>query len=77
MGTHFLDSGSVGKPEDVDCRAGYVLIAAAEEVNSTEFVRVQYDVEQAADDILHTTLPNEFADQLGIGGDLQPVEEAT
>ena len=38
-----------------------------EEVTSVEFVRVEYDVERAAKGILHSTLPDEFADQLKAG----------
>jgi predicted phosphodiesterase len=73
---HFLNTGSVGKPKDGDWRAGYVLVEVAEEVTSVEFVRVEYDVERAAESILHSTLPNEFADQLRAGGTPKPVEVA-
>ena len=73
-GIRFLNTGSVGKPKDGDRRAGYVLIEVAEEVTSVQFVRVEYDVERAVAGILHSTLPNEFADQLRAGGTSKPVE---
>ena len=59
-GIPFLNTGSVGKPKDGDWRVGYVLVEAEEEVQAVEFVRVEYDVERAAEG----TLPDEFADQL-------------
>jgi len=43
-------------------------------LKAVEFVRVEYDVERAAEGILHSTLPDDFADQLRAGGNPQPVE---
>jgi diadenosine tetraphosphatase ApaH/serine/threonine PP2A family protein phosphatase len=63
-GIPFLNTGSVGKPKDGDWRVGYVLVEAEEEVRAVEFVRVEYDVERAAEGILQSTLPDEFADRL-------------
>jgi predicted phosphodiesterase len=73
-GIHFLNTGSVGKPKDGDWRAGYVLVEAEEEVRAVEFVRVEYDIEKAVDGILESELPDEFADQLKVGGTPKPVE---
>ncbi len=73
-GIHLLNTGSVGKPKDGDRRAGYALVEAAEEVTGVEFVRVEYDIERAAEGILSSELPNEFADQLRVGGSPKPVE---
>ncbi|CAN5234480.1 metallophosphoesterase family protein [soil metagenome] len=75
-GIHFLNTGSVGKPKDGDWRAGYVLVEAVEEVTGVEFVRVEYDVERAAEGILSSELPDEFAGQLRAGGSPRPVEVA-
>ena len=75
-GIHFLNTGSVGKPKDGDWRAGYVIVEAEEEVKSVEFIRVEYDLERAAQGILESDLPNEFADQLRSGGTAKPVEVA-
>ena len=74
-GIHFLNTGSVGKPKDVDWRAGYVLVEVAEEVGSVEFVRVEYDLERAVDGVLSSELPDEFADQLRAGGTSKPAVE--
>ena len=73
-GIHLLNTGSVGKPKDGDWRAGYALVEAAEEVTGVEFVRVEYDVERAAEGILSSELPDEFAEQLRAGGSPKPVE---
>jgi predicted phosphodiesterase len=67
-GMHFLNTGSVGKPKDGDWRAGYVLVEADEEIGTVEFVRVEYDLERATESILQSELPDEFADQLRVGG---------
>jgi predicted phosphodiesterase len=73
-GIHFVNTGSVGKPKDGDWRAGYVLVEAAEEIESVEFVRVEYDLERATEGIVRSELPDEFADQLRAGGTPKPVE---
>ena len=73
-GIHFLNTGSIGKPKDGDPRAGYVLVEADEDVRAIEFVRVEYDIERAAEGILRSELPDEFAEQLRAGGTPKPVE---
>ena len=73
-GIHFLNTGSVGKPKDGDWRAGYVLVEVEEVVRAVEFVRVEYDIEQAVAGILESELSDEFADQLKAGGTPKPVE---
>jgi predicted phosphodiesterase len=75
-GVRLLNTGSVGKPKDGDWRAGYVLVEADEEIESVEFVRVEYDLERAVEGILGSELPDEFADQLKAGGASKPVEVA-
>ena len=69
-GVHFVNTGSVGRPKDGDWRAGYVLldVGAAERQVDVEFVRVAYDIERAAQGILESDLPNDFADYLRTGG---------
>ena len=67
--THFVNTGSVGRPKDGDWRAGYVLLdVSADPGVSVEFVRVEYDVERAARSIVESDLPNDFADYLRTGG---------
>ena len=65
---HFVNTGSVGRPKDGDPRAGYVLLEVAEAGMRVEFVRVEYDVEQAARAIIASELPDEFAEFLRTGG---------
>ncbi|MEO8621359.1 MAG: metallophosphoesterase family protein [bacterium] len=67
-GIHFVNTGSVGRPKDGDARAGYVLLEVAEVGMLIEFVRVEYDVEQTAQAIIASDLPDEFADFLRTGG---------
>ncbi|GAA4304848.1 metallophosphoesterase family protein [Nibribacter koreensis] len=68
---HAINIGSVGKPKDGDPRAGYVIVELSPDTKLTnpesiqvEFVRVNYDVEKAAQAIEASPLPNEFATML-------------
>ena len=68
---HAVNTGSVGKPKDSDPRAGYVLLTVDAERPKTdpdycraEFVRVPYDVEEAARAVEASPLPDAFADML-------------
>jgi predicted phosphodiesterase len=68
---HAINIGSVGKPKDSDPRAGYVIVELSPETKLTDpnslkvkFVRVEYDVEKAAQAIEASPLPNEFATML-------------
>lgn len=65
---HFVNTGSVGRPKDGDPRAGYVVLDVTAEGVTVEFVRVAYDVEEAARAIVASELPDEFADFLRTGG---------
>ena len=67
-GVHFVNTGSVGRPKDGDPRAGYVVLDMTTEGVTVEFVRVAYDIEAAAQGILASTLPDDFADYLRTGG---------
>jgi predicted phosphodiesterase len=71
---HFVNTGSVGRPKDGDWRAGYVLLDWSGDQPRVEFRRVAYDVEQAAEAILASTLPGDFAAYLRSGG--MPATEA-
>ena len=76
-GVHFVNTGSVGRPKDSDPRAGYVVLDIADDKAITvDFVRVEYDVEEAARAILSSTLPNDFAEYLRTGGKLAPLTES-
>ena len=68
---HAINTGSVGKPKDGDPRAGYVLLTINPErpksdrdYSRVEFVRVEYDVEEAARAVEASLLPDVFATML-------------
>jgi predicted phosphodiesterase len=68
---HALNIGSVGKPKDGDPRAAYLLLHLDETTRLTdaadlraEMVRVEYDVERAAQAVEASPLPNEYAAML-------------
>jgi predicted phosphodiesterase len=65
-GVHYVNTGSVGRPKDGDWRAGWVLLDVSTQVN-VEFIRVAYDVERAAQTIVGSDLPNDFAHCLKTG----------
>jgi predicted phosphodiesterase len=66
-GIHFVNTGSVGRPKDGDWRAGYVLLEIGD-TTRVEFVRVEYDVEEAMRGIRASELPHDFAEYLRTGG---------
>ncbi len=63
-GRVFINAGSVGKPKDGDPRACVAVIEITHNSVNTEFLRVQYDVEKVASEIIASGLPPYFADQL-------------
>ena len=67
-GIQFINTGSVGRPKDGDWRAGYVLLSVEASGARSEFVRVPYNVDEAADAIRVSDLPSEFAEVLKSGG---------
>ena len=66
-GRHIINAGSVGKPKDHDPRACYLHLIAEGKTLSVEFIRVPYDVSQAAQAIEATDMPDEFAEMLRQG----------
>jgi putative phosphoesterase len=66
-GRHVINAGSVGKPKDNNPQACYLVLTAEGKDLSAEFIRVPYDVEQAAQAIEATEMPNEFAEMLRWG----------
>jgi predicted phosphodiesterase len=67
-GFKFINTGSVGRPKDGDWRACYVLLSVEAAGSRVEFIRVPYDVDEAADAIRVSDLPAEFAEILRSGG---------
>jgi predicted phosphodiesterase len=74
---HFVNTGSVGRPKDGDWRAGYVILEVTAAGVNAEFVRVEYNVETAANAILESDLPSEFAAYLRTGGATQRISPAS
>jgi predicted phosphodiesterase len=73
-GVLFVNTGSVGRPKDGDWRAGYVLLDIDADTTRVEYRHVEYDVERAAEAIIASALPDEFAHYLRSGGtSLAPV----
>ncbi len=66
-GRRVINAGSVGKPKDSDPRACYVVLRAEGHVLTSEFIRVPYPVEVAAQAIEASEMPHEFADMLRVG----------
>jgi predicted phosphodiesterase len=64
----FINTGSVGRPKDGDWRACYALLSIEASESRVEFIRVPYDVDEAADAIRVSDLPAEFAEVLKSGG---------
>jgi len=72
-GVQFVNTGSVGRPKDGDPRACYVFVSEAGGQLTAEFIRVSYDIELVAQEIVKSGLPAEFADVIRTGGKtLQP-----
>jgi putative phosphoesterase len=63
-GTRFINDGSAGKPKDGDPRACWALVETSPAGLTVDFRRVDYDIDAAAQGILASELPNEFAAQL-------------
>jgi predicted phosphodiesterase len=75
-GIHFVNTGSVGRPKDGDWRAGYVVLDMSGERPGVEFLRVEYDLQQAMEAIRASELPDDFAEYLAAGGMPKPAESA-
>ncbi len=71
-GIHFVNTGSVGRPKDGDWRAGYVLLEVGDGPPRVDFVRVEYDLEEAMEGIRRSDLPDDFAEYLATGGKPAP-----
>jgi len=67
-GIQFVNAGSVGRPKDGDPQACYVLLTVGGAGVRVEFIRVAYDIEEAARVIIASDLPSEFAEVLRSGG---------
>ena len=71
---HAINIGSVGKPKDNNPKGCYVLLTINAESSITnkdainvEFIRFDYNVEEAAKGIMESPLPNEYPEMLRKG----------
>lgn len=66
-GKIFINAGSVGRPKDGDTRACVCMIDIQPDAVTTDFLRVPYDVDAAAEAVIKNGLPAAFAEQLKTG----------
>ena len=69
----FINTGSVGRPDDGDNRASYAILTMSGRQISVEHFRLAYAVEQAVAEIHKNSLPLEFAQMLQRGVPLEQV----
>jgi putative phosphoesterase len=73
-GVWFINTGSVGRPDDGDPRACYALLELDEDSVQVSHQRVEYDVQHTAKAVLEMGLPAEFAEMFLQGRSLKDVE---
>ncbi|MDA8387165.1 MAG: metallophosphoesterase family protein [Nitrospiraceae bacterium] len=66
-GRVFINAGSVGKPKDGDPRACLVIVEITPGSVGTDFLRIEYDVEKVASEIVKSGLPPGLAERLRLG----------
>ena len=70
----FINTGSVGRPDDGDPRATYAILKLKQKMIEVRHYRIEYDVDQAAGAIRKQQLPEEFALMLLQGRSLDRIE---
>lgn len=73
QGAWFINTGSVGRPDDGDPRACYAILSIGQELFQVEHYRVPYDIARAVQAIQTCGLPETFAQMLIQGRDLESV----
>ncbi len=66
-GTHFINPGSVGRPDDGDPRASYAVLTLQENMLSAQIFRVPYNIAGAVQALRAAGLPGIFSDVLRQG----------
>ena len=72
--TWFINTGSVGRPDDNDPRAAYAILELKPGSCETLHYRVEYDVEREASAICAAGLPEDFARMARLGRSLDAVQ---
>jgi putative phosphoesterase len=75
-GYRYINPGSVGRPDDGDPRASYVILTVKQNDLKVQLFRLEYDVQAAADAIREKGLPEAFARMLEAGHKLEDVSKA-
>lgn len=75
-GVWFINTGSVGRPDDGDPRAGYAVLEITSNDIQVQHFRVEYEVERAVAAIREHKLPDAFAKMVEQGRSLDGLEEA-
>jgi putative phosphoesterase len=73
QGVVFVNTGSVGRPDDGDPRASYALAEITRSDMETEHLRVAYDLERVVQATRRNGLPEAFAEMLLRGRNLDSV----
>lgn len=66
----FINTGSVGRPDDGDPRAGYAVLNLTQEEIQVQHFRLEYDIQRAAQEARRRGLPETFAQMVLQGYDL-------
>lgn len=74
-GVCFINTGSVGRPDDGDPRACYALLELEEDSLGVTHHRVAYDVQRTVDAVLQQNLPPAFAEMFLKGRSLIDIEK--
>ncbi len=74
-GVWFINTGTVGRPDDGDPRAGYAVLTLNGSLSEVKYYRIEYNVERVADAIYHYGLPESYAQMFLRGRDLDGVVE--
>ena len=69
----FINTGSVGRPDDGDPRAAYAILDVLPDDLEVRHFRLEYDVEKAVNAVRENDLPEAFAQMLLQGRDLETV----
>jgi putative phosphoesterase len=74
--TWFVNTGSVGRPDDGDPRAAYAILEIQSPSIEISHYRVEYDVAKSVNAIRNEGLPEAFAQMLIEGRDLETILQA-
>jgi putative phosphoesterase len=69
----FINTGSIGRPDDGDPRAGYAVLELTPETIQVQHFRLEYDIHRAAAEARQRGLPEAFAQMVLQGVDLDGV----